>query len=73
MSNMTFWEPTMGAMEAIVDCLPRETQQQIVERLQILARVQESRGLTIASFFSGALSGEPSPAPKPKPKLVLVK
>jgi hypothetical protein len=73
MSDMTFWEPTMGAMEAIVDCLPRETQQYIVERLQILTRVQETRGLTTASYFSRALSGEPSPAPKPKTKLVVIK
>jgi hypothetical protein len=75
MSDLTFWEPTMGAMETIVDCLPRETQQEIRRRLQLLAAAQEDRGDMTASYYSRALSGErfPKPEPKPKPHLRLVK
>jgi hypothetical protein len=73
MSELAFWEPTLGAMEVIVDCLPPDTQRRIIERLQLLAKVQEERGYTTASYFSRALSGESCPMPKPKPKLVIVK
>jgi hypothetical protein len=58
---MDYWEPTMGALEAIVDCLDVRTQQKIVERLQLLAQVQADRGLVEASYFSRCLSGEPYP------------
>jgi len=63
MSDTTFWEPTMGAIECVIDCLPRKAQERIVERLQLLARVQESQGEMVASRFSRALSGEPLPTP----------
>jgi hypothetical protein len=49
MSDTTFWEPTMGAIECVIDCLPRKAQERIVERLQLLARVQESHGELVAS------------------------
>jgi len=73
MSDLIWWEPTMGAMEVIVDCLPRETQERIVQRLQLLAVAQEDRGDVTASYYSRALSGEPFPKPAPKPHLRLVK
>jgi hypothetical protein len=73
MSDTTFWEPTMGAMECLIDCLPPKAQERIVERLQLLARVQESQGDLVASRFSRALSGESVPVPRPKPNLRLVK
>lgn len=76
MSDLTFWEPTLGAMDVIISCLPQETQQLIAGRLQLLAKVHEDRGETTASHFSRALSGELAPTeatPKPKPKLVVVK
>lgn len=59
--NLDFWEPCLNAMGAIIDCLPPETQQRIVERLRLLAIVQEDRKLDLASYFSRALSGEPAP------------
>jgi hypothetical protein len=75
MTDLTFWEPTMGAMEVIVDCLPRETQVKIAQRLQLLAVAQEDRGDMTASYYSRALSGErfPKPESKPKSHLRLVK
>lgn len=59
--NLNWWEPTLAAMKAIVDCLPAETQGKIVERLRLLAIVQEDRGMDVASYFSRALSGETAP------------
>jgi hypothetical protein len=44
-----YWEPTMGAMAVIMDCLPRQIQDRIVERLQQLAVQQEDRGDVAAS------------------------
>src|SRR5262249_31318587 len=38
-----------------------ETQKHIVDRLHLLARVQEDRDLWVASYFSRALSGEKAP------------
>lgn len=61
MAELDWWSPTLNAMEAIIDCLPVETQKRIVERLRLLALVQQDRGLEIASYFSRALSGEPAP------------
>jgi hypothetical protein len=78
-NNMDFWEPTLGAMDVIVDCLPPETRRIIARKLQTLARAQENQGLITASYFSRALSGEPAPTPqpmpqtRPRPKLNLVK
>jgi len=59
--DLTFWTPTLHAMEAIIDCLPTDVQQRICERLRLLAIVQEDRKLDLASYFSRALSGEPAP------------
>jgi hypothetical protein len=58
-----WWDATLHAMEAIIDCLPLETQRRIVDRLHLLARVQEDRDLWVASYFSRALSGEKAPPP----------
>jgi len=63
-----YWEPTMGAMAVIMDCLPRQIQDRIVERLQQLAVQQEDRGDITSSYFSRALSGERCPRPEPKAK-----
>ena len=71
---LVFWEPTMGAMDAIIRCLPRETQQMIFKRLQLLAKDQVECGMETASYYSRALSGELAPTQsKPQPKLALVK
>ena len=59
--KLDWWEPTLNAMEAIIDCLPPETQKRICERLRLTAIVQEDRKLDLASYFSRALSGEPAP------------
>ena len=59
--KMVWWEPTLNVMEAIIDCLPPETQKRICERLRLTAIVQEDRKLDVASYFSRALSGEPAP------------
>ena len=55
--RIDYW-PTIGALGAIIDCLPPGTQKRIAEQLQVLARVQERKGLLTASYFSRALSGE---------------
>jgi hypothetical protein len=71
-----YWEPTMGAIECIMDCLQPEVRNRIVQRLRQLAVIQETRGDVTASYYSRALSGErcPKPEPKSKPKhLRLVK
>lgn len=73
MIDLTFWEPTMGAMDVIVSCLPRETQLLIAEQLQLLAVAQEDCGNQTASYYSRALSGEAAPQPKPKSKLAIVR
>jgi hypothetical protein len=59
--KLNWWEPTLNAMEAIIDCLPLDVQKRICERLRMVALVQEDRGLDVASYFSRALSGEPAP------------
>jgi hypothetical protein len=59
--NLDWWEPCLGGLGAIIDCLPLETQKRITERLRLLAIVQEDRKLDLASYFSRALSGEPAP------------
>jgi hypothetical protein len=70
---LDYWEPTLGAMEVIVECLPAETRRRIREKLQLTAKAQAYRGYESASYFSRALSGEPCPSLTPKPRLVIVK
>jgi hypothetical protein len=65
-SHLAYWEPTMGAMECILDCLPPEVRTRIEQRLQQLAVAQEDRGDVTASYYSRALSGERCPKPEPK-------
>jgi hypothetical protein len=65
-SDLTFWQPTMSAIDAIIDYLPRETRERIVQRLQLLAVAQEDRGDVTASYYLRALSGERCPKPEPK-------
>jgi hypothetical protein len=74
MSDMTFWEATMGPMDIIIGVLPLELQKKIVERLQDLAVVQADRGDMVASYFSRALSGEPYPEEptKPAPRFTVI-
>jgi hypothetical protein len=54
----------MGAMECILDCLPREVRARIEQRLQQLAVAQEDRGDVTSSYYSRALSGERCPKPQ---------
>jgi hypothetical protein len=58
----------MSAIDAIMDCLPRETRERIVQRLQLLAVAQEGRGDVTASYYLRALSGERCSNPEPKPR-----
>lgn len=69
---LDYWESTIGPLGIIIDCLPREMQKEIVERLQLLAQVYGDRGDLTASYYARALSGEPFPVPKPRPKLTVV-
>jgi hypothetical protein len=56
---MEYWEPTMAAIQCVVDCLPKATQDKIVERLHLLARVQMDRGMLEAAYYTQTLSGGP--------------
>jgi hypothetical protein len=58
MSDYDYWQPTIGAMGAIIDCLPCETQQKIAEHLQLLGQVAKDRGDLDASYYARVLSGE---------------
>jgi len=62
----------MGALDAIIDCLPLDTRRKIYEQLQLTAKAQEYRGDEVASFFCRALSGESCPEQKPQPRLTLI-
>jgi hypothetical protein len=61
MIDSQWWESTSGAIEAIIVCLPKETQEKIADYLQLLAQVQRDKGLDVASMYSRMLSGEPAP------------
>jgi hypothetical protein len=74
---LDYWEPVLGALDAIIAHLPRETQKAICEHLQALSKVQADRGMLTASCFSRCLSGEAPPHlespvdPHPHLKLVV--
>jgi hypothetical protein len=76
MIDSQWWESTAGVFEAIIGCLPPEVQEKIVERLQLLARVQADKGLDVASYYSRMMSGEAPPGlqagPPERPKLKVV-
>jgi hypothetical protein len=68
MTDLTLWTPTMSAFDAILDCLPREIRERVVQRLQLLAVMQEQRGDVTASYYLRALSGERCPKLEPESK-----
>jgi hypothetical protein len=71
--NLDWWEPVFGALQAIIDVLPREQQQKIVAQLQAMAQVQEDRGELQAAYFCHALAGDEFPAPPDRSHLKVVK
>ena len=72
---MDWWQPTFTALTAIIDVLPPEQREKIVDQLQLMAEVNANRGDQQAEYFCRALSGEEwhQPAPKPRNHLKVVK
>jgi hypothetical protein len=65
---MNYWDPTMAALTAIVDVLPKELQDRVIQQLQNMATVCADRGDKPSEFFCRALSGQEFPEPQPKPR-----
>ena len=64
--DLTFWTPTLHAMEAIIDCLPTDVQQRICERLRLLADcLHVELGDAFAPKASDSLVGFPELAARP--------
>ena len=66
MSDLPWWDPAYFALTAIVDVLPREQQQTIIERWRAMAVCREDKGDLMASYFLHQLAGDDMPTPKSK-------
>jgi hypothetical protein len=61
------FRPAFAALTAIIDVLPKELQDKVIDQLKNMSIVCTDRGDEVSALFCRALSGEEYPQPGNKP------